>query len=128
MTHHLSVEQVLFIHARLIDETGGEHGIRDLGMVKAAVDRPKTTFDGQELYPDIYVKAAALMESLVNNHAFLDGNKRTGITVVALFLLRNDLKISATNTQMVEFTVQVAQSQLDLGAIENWLRAHSKPL
>lgn len=128
MTRYLSVEQVLFIHARLIDETGGEHGVRDLGMLKAAVERPKSTFDGRELYPDIFSKAAALMESLVNNHAFIDGNKRTGITVVALFLLRNGLMITATNIQMVEFTLQVAQSQMDLRAIENWVRAHSKPL
>jgi death on curing protein len=126
MTRYLSAEQILFIHARLIDETGGEHGVRDLGMLQAAIHRPKSTFDGEELYPDIISKATALMESLVKNHAFLDGNKRTGISAVAMFLQANGLILIASNFQLVEFTLQVAQSQLDLDAIANWLRAHSQ--
>lgn len=126
MTSYLSAEQVLFIHARIIDETGGEHGVRDLGMLQAAVVRPQATFDGEDLYPDIYSKAAALMESLVNNHPFLDGNKRTGIAAVALFLLRNGGVLKVNNTQVVDFTLQVAQSQLDATAIADWLRLHSE--
>jgi len=128
MTRFLTAEQVLFIHARLIDETGGEHGIRDLGMLEAAVNRPKSTFDGEELYPDIYAKAAALMESLINNHPFLDGNKRTGITSVEMFLQTNSLTLSASNSQLVEFTLQVAQSHIDLQAITEWLQAHCETL
>ncbi len=74
---YLSAEQVLFIHSRLIDETGGSHGIRDTGLLQAAVERPKATFGGKDLYPDIFYKAAALLESLIKNHPFIDGNKRT---------------------------------------------------
>jgi death on curing protein len=124
MTRYLGAEQVLFIHARMIDETGGEHGIRDLGLVLAAVARPQATFDGDDLYPDIFAKAAALMESLVNNHAFLDGNKRTGIAAVALFLQRNGITLTASNPQVVELTLQVAQSQIDAKGIADWLREH----
>lgn len=81
MTRYLTVPQILFIHARLIDETGGAHGLRDLGALEAASARPQATFAEQELYPDFFSKAAALLDSLINNHPFVDGNKRTGITV-----------------------------------------------
>ncbi len=127
MTGYLTAEQVLFIHSRIIAETGGEHGVRDLGMLQAAVARPQATFDGDKLYPDLFSKAAAMMESLVNNHPFLDGNKRTGIASVAIFLQQNDMILTASNSQVVEFTLQVAQSQLDAAEIANWLRTHGKP-
>ena len=126
MTHYLTAEQVLFIHARLIDETGGEHGILDLGLLQAAVARPQATCVGEELYPDLFAKAAALIDSLVNNHPFLDGNKPTGIAAVALFLQCNGVILTASNSQVVEFTLQVAQSQLDAARIANWLRAYAK--
>jgi death-on-curing protein len=71
-------EQVLFLHARLIDETGGEHGVRYLAMLLSALGRPQATFDHKELYLDLFAKGAALLESLIRDHPFLDGNKRTG--------------------------------------------------
>jgi death on curing protein len=71
---YLTAEQVLFIHARLISETGGEHSVRDLGLLLSALACPQATFDEQDLYPDLFSKAAALMESLIGNHGFLDGN------------------------------------------------------
>ena len=77
MTIFLTPQQVLFIHARLIDTTGGEHGLRDLGLLESAVARPQATFDGNELYPTIFLKTAALMDSLAHNHPFVDGNKRS---------------------------------------------------
>ena len=81
---YLTPEQVLFIHSRLVAETGGSHGVRDLGLLESAVARPRATFDGKELYPDLFTKTAVLMDSLINNHPFLDGNKRTGITAAGL--------------------------------------------
>ena len=80
---YLTVEQVLFIHMRLIAETGGSPGLRDLGLLASAVARPQATFGGEDLYPDLLSKAAALMDSLVRNHPFVDGNKRVGITAAA---------------------------------------------
>jgi death-on-curing protein len=84
--NYLTAEQVLFIHARLIAETGSEHGVLDLGLLQSAVARPQATFDKQDLYPDLFSKTAALLESLIGNHAFVDGNKRTAITAAGLFL------------------------------------------
>ena len=98
--HYLTAAQVLFIHDRLIAETGGSAGDRDLGLLAAAVARPQATFDGADLYPDLFTKAAAFMASLVNNHPFVDGNKRVGITAVGLFLRRNGYRITATNAAL----------------------------
>jgi death-on-curing protein len=123
----LSVEQVLFIHARLIAETGGSSGIRDLGLLQSAVARPLATFGGQELYPDLFAKAAALMESLIRNHPFIDGNKRVGITAAALLLIRNGRRLTATNREIEHFTLEVAQSQRNQAEIAAWLQAHSLP-
>lgn len=121
---YLTADQVLFIHYRLVNETGGEHGIRDIGLLESAVARPKATFDDQELYSDIFEKAAALMESLVNNHAFIDGNKRTGIACAVLFLRQNGITFNAKNPEVEKFTLQVAKSELDTGGIAEWFKAH----
>ena len=89
MTQYLTPEQVLFLHSRLVAETGGGQGIRDLGMLLSALGRPQATFDEKDLYPDLFSKAAALMDSLVRNHPFVDGNKCTALAAAALFLRIN---------------------------------------
>ena len=123
---YLTPEQVLFIHARLIAETGGEHGVRDLGLLQSAVSRPQAVFEGNELYPDIYHKAAALLESLVNNHPFVDGNKRTGITAAAMFLKINDLTLTASNQQVESFVLSVAAGKQEFESIVKWLKTYSR--
>ena len=69
---YLTPEQILFLHARLIEETGGGEGVRDVGLLLSAIARPQASFDDKDLYPDIFSKAAALMDSLIRNHPFLD--------------------------------------------------------
>src|SRR5512133_1147062 len=102
--NYLTPQQVLFIHARLLAETGGESGLRDLALLESAVARPCATFDGADLYPGIFEKAAALLDSLVNNHPFVDGNKRTGITATGLFLRANGYRLRVTQTELETFT------------------------
>ncbi len=126
MTQYLTPEQVLFLHSRLIAETGGGQGIRDLGMLLSALGRPQATFDGKELYPDLISKAAGLMDSLVRNHPFVDGNKRTAITAAALFLRFNGYRLVVENDEMVRFTLACAQSQRSLDEITDWFRQYSK--
>jgi len=123
--NYLTPEQVLFIHARLIAETGGTHGVRDLAMLESAVARPQATFGGKDLYPDLFTKAAALLDSLINNHPFVDGNKRTGITAAALFLRRNGYRLKAGHADVEKFTLQVAASRAELKEIADWLLTHS---
>jgi death-on-curing protein len=125
MTAYLTAEQVLFIHARLISETGGMHGVRDLGLLLSAVARPQATFEGQDLYPNLFMKAAALLESLVGNHAFVDGNKRTAITSTGLFLRINGYRLTADNQQLEAFTLQCAQRLISLEQMALWLKSHS---
>jgi death on curing protein len=122
---YLSAAQVLFIHARLIAETGGAPGIRDLGLLAAAVARPQATFAGDDLYPDRFHKAAALLDSLVRNHPFVDGNKRVGITAAALFLVLNGRRLTADNANLEQFTLLVAQSQLTLSQMTTWFQTYS---
>ena len=123
--NYLTAVQVLFIHARLIGETGGANGLRDLGLLEAAVARPQATFGGDDLYPDVYAKAAALMASLVLNHPFVDGNKRVGITAASIFLRRNGVRLTATNDEVEEHTLAVAQGMLTTDQIAAWFVQHT---
>lgn len=125
MTHYLTPEQVLFLHSRLVTETGGGHGVRDLGMLLSALGRPQATFEEKDLYPDLFHKTAALMDSLVRNHPFVDGNKRTAITAAGLFLRINGFRLVVENNEMVRFTLACAQSQLSLDEIADWFKRFS---
>jgi len=122
---YLTASQVLFIHSRLIDETGGSHGVRDLGLLESAVAHPHATFGGKELYPDLFVKAAALMFSLVNNHPFVDGNKCTGVTATGLFLRLNGRKLIAPSEALEDFTLRVATKEIELSDLAIWLRRNT---
>ncbi len=124
---YLTAEQVLFIHARLITETGGSHGVRDLSMLLSAVGRPQASFDDQDLYPDLFCKAAALLDSLIRNHPFVDGNKRTGITAASLFLQLNGYRLAATNSELEKITLEVAQAQLNVAIIAAWFQDNTQP-
>jgi death-on-curing protein len=119
---YLTAEQVLFIHARLITETGGSHGLRDLSMLLSAIGRPQASFDNQDLYPDLYNQAAALLDSLIRNHPFIDGNKRTGIVAAGLFLQINGYRLTASDTELETFTLEVARAQKNIDKIAAWFR------
>ncbi|MDA8099825.1 MAG: type II toxin-antitoxin system death-on-curing family toxin [Nitrospiraceae bacterium] len=121
---YLSAEQVLFIHARVVAETGGAHGVRDVGLLQSAVARPQATFGGEELYQDFFSKAAALMESLARNHPFLDGNKRTAIAATGIFLGLNGLRFAASQKELVQFTLAVAVGKTSNEDAASWLKRH----
>lgn len=121
----LTAEQILFIHARLIDETGGSHGVRDLSMLLSAAGRPQATYGGRDLYPDIFDKASALMDSLIRNHPFLDGNKRTGVAAAVLFLRINGYQFDCPEAELVSFAIRVAESKHGSNEIAAWLKVHA---
>ena len=127
MTTYLTAQQVLFIHARLIATTGGEHGLRDLGLLESAVARPQATFEGSDSYPDLLQKAAALMESLARNHPFVDGNKRVAITTTALFLRQNGRYLRTTNAELERFTLMVVEERPSLSQSAAWFQVNSTP-
>lgn len=121
----LTVRQVLFIQARLVAETGGSYGLRELGLLESACARPFATFDGVDLYPDLFAKAAALMHSLINNHPFVDGNKRVGVTAALLFLRMNGVEVRPEPAELVRFTLEVAKGRETVESIVRWLRSQT---
>lgn len=116
----LTPVQILFLHYRLIAATGGGHGIRDLGALQAAAARPQATFDGVELYPDLFAKASALFESLIRNHPFIDGNKRTAVAAAALLLLRNGYRLTSGQEELYAFTMRMATGEAGQEEARQW--------
>ena len=122
MIEYLSVDQILRIHELQIEQFGGARRIRDRGGLEAAVARPQTTFGGDDLYPDLAAKAAALMHPLVQNHPFVDGNKRVGAMAAELFLLVNGQELEAGDDQLAETAFAVARGELAAEALAIWIR------
>jgi len=122
----ISIKEAEQIHKILIDTFGGAHGIRDLSALESALKRPFQTFDDKELYPTVIDKAAALAESILNNHPFIDGNKRTGYVLMRLFLLQNGHDINATQVDKYEFVIGIASGKIRFEEIVSWLEKHSK--
>jgi death-on-curing protein len=127
-TKYISLDEVIAIHDNMISLYGGSHGIRDLGLVESAISRPKATFGGSDLYPDIFAKAAALFHSLMFNHAFVDGNKRTTISTTARFLNLNEYELDVSEREFVDFPLRVENNNLSLEEIAKWLEKNSKKI
>ncbi|MEK7617447.1 MAG: type II toxin-antitoxin system death-on-curing family toxin [Patescibacteria group bacterium] len=123
--HFLKIDQVLFIHDQMVKRFGGSFGIRDLGLIESAVARPQASFGEEYLYKSIFDKAAALLQSLLKNHAFVDGNKRTALTSAGLFLKKNGYKLINQHKEEVEFAVRVDNENLTIEQISKWLKEHS---
>ncbi|CAN5211582.1 hypothetical protein BH23BAC1_BH23BAC1_47700 [soil metagenome] len=95
----ISLDDVIGIHSILIENFGGHSGVRDRELLKSSIFRPYVTFDSVDLYPTTVDKAAAVIESIVKNHPFFDGNKRTGYTIMRLLLLNDELHIKASEDE-----------------------------
>ncbi|MDW8711165.1 type II toxin-antitoxin system death-on-curing family toxin [Streptococcus suis] len=120
----LTVEQVIELHTRLIQATGGLDGVRDVGLIESSLSSAFSTYFGVEKYPSIEEKAARLCYSLVNNHAFLDGNNRIGVFVMIIFLELNGIVLNQTDDEIVKLGLGVASSELDYDAILEYIRNH----
>lgn len=125
---YLTLEEVLLLHARLIQRTGGSGGVHDMGLLDSALARPRATFESKDLYPNLWHKAAALMHSLIKNHPFVDGNKRTALTATGLFLELNGHTMTATNDEALDFTRRVVLGQIDLASMATWLETHCQAI
>lgn len=118
----ISKEQVLKIHSSLIKETGGIDGMRDESLLDSALNLPFQTFDSKELYPELSGKAAQLSFSIIKNHPFLDGNKRIGVHIMLVFLALNNVKLSYTQKELIDFGLKVADSSLSKDDLKNWIQ------
>jgi len=122
----ITVPKVLAIHSYVVKRFGGSQGIRDLGLLEAAVARPQSGFGKEYLYKDIYLMAAALFQSLLKNHSFVDGNKRTALFSAGVFLRMNGINLVNQHNDEVAFTVKVATDDLTIEEIAKWLKDYSK--
>ena len=118
----IKLSEVVLIHDILIKRFGGTVGIRDHNALESAINRPFATFDGKDLHPEIIDKATAILESLVSNHPFIDGNKRIGYVMMRLWLLQNDLDIVATQNEKYELVISVAKGEFRFDEIKGWLQ------
>jgi len=124
----ISLRQVLLLHEYMVRKYGGSSGVRDLNMLKSAVHRPFATFAGQDLYQNIYLKSGALIQSIVKNHPFLDGNKRTAFSASFIFLKNNGILITASQNKVVSLMVDVANKNLSVDEISSWLKKHTRKI
>jgi death-on-curing protein len=124
MTRYIAVGEILRLHFQIITDFGGSHGVRDENRLKSVVEAPAQEVFGQEQYPDVFEKAAVYLRNIIGDHPFSDGNKRTAVTVCAIFLVRNGDKLTATPKDLEDFAVQVAVDHLDIPTIAAWLMKH----
>lgn len=115
-------DKVLLLHQLLIEQTGGEDGVRDFGLLDSALEACFATFDGKELFPTKEEKAARLGVGLVSNHAFVDGNKRIGLYVMLTFLEVNGIKLETNDDELVELGLGLAQGEIKYEELLQWIR------
>jgi len=125
---YLTTDEVVLIHERILSKFGGAGGIRDWGLLDSAVSRPRATFANRELYPDLFSKAAALGHSLVLNHPFVDGNKRTAWEAMKRFLGENGVRLRAGTEEIVELMLRIEDKSLGVKQVAAWLAEHSRKL
>jgi len=121
---YLNVNEILEVHSRVMQATGGSLGLLDLGALESATAQPRMTFDDRELYPTLPEKAAALGFSLMQNHPFVDGNKRTSHAAMETFLSLNGHEINASVDEQQTILLRVAASEMQREPFLEWLRAH----
>ncbi len=118
---YLTLGEILELHRRVIEQSGGGEGVRSLGSIESAVAQPQLTFGGEDLYPTIESKATALCFSLVMNHPFVDGNKRIGHAAMETFLVLNGFELSADVDEAEEIILTLAAGKLAREELLNWM-------
>jgi death-on-curing protein len=120
----LTLAEVLSLHRRLIGQSGGLPGLRDLGLLEASLAQPRQSFAGVDLYPSLTDQAAALGFSLIQNHPFVDGNKRIGHAAMEITLLLNGFELRADVDESEAVILAVASGQMDRSAFTRWVQDH----
>ena len=120
-----TAEQVLIMHERLLQLTGGSAGVRDIRLIESAIARANAAFGGVEAHAGLLAKAAAVCCGLTQNHGFVDGNKRIGVTTMLMILRKNGTRLIYTQEELVHLGLDVAQGTMDVPQVEAWLSAHT---
>ena len=120
----LSKQQILLLHSQLISGTGGSDGLREVGLLESAINSPFQQFGNEDLYPTIQQKASRLCFGLVNNHPFIDGNKRIGAHAMLTFLEINGVEMQYTNKELSDIFLAIADNQVHYDDLLSWLIEH----
>ncbi len=120
----VTIDEVAVIHLNQIELYGGDTGLRDPNGLASALAQPQTTFSGKFLHGDLFAMAAAYLFHLVQNHPFVDGNKRVGTVTALVFLDINGVQIEADEDELVELVLEVAQGKVNKDTIAAFLKSH----
>jgi death-on-curing protein len=127
MIRYLTLIEVLEIHRRILEQSGGAFGIRDMGLLESAIAQPRMTFGGEDLYSSLFEKAAALGFSIIMNHPFVDGNKRTGHAATETFLVLNGMEINALVDEQEHVVLAIASGKMEREIFVEWLQQNTIP-
>lgn len=119
-----TLEDIITLHDKIVEQSGGSQGIRDLTLIDSAINTPFQTFGGFELYPTFEEKAARLAYNLTMNHAFFDGNKRIGAGALIFFLKINQRELLATDQEIIDLFLSVASKQKGYNELLEWVKEH----
>ena len=124
----ITLEEILLLHKNSIRDFGGSYGVRDINLLESAITRPFQSFEDAELYPSSFQKAAAILQSIVINHPFIDGNKRTGFLAAFALLFRLGIELTASNKDAYDFVVNVASSAVSFEEMTTWFAKNSQSI
>ena len=127
-TRYLRLAEIIWLHQRLIEQSGGAREVRDFGALEAAVAQPRATFDGKDLYPGLPAKASALCYALVLNHPFVDGNKRIGHAALESFLYLNGFELNSPVDVSEHTFLALAAGTMSRDELTEWITRYFQPL
>jgi death on curing protein len=123
----ITKEEVLLIHNQVLLLYGGANGVRDINGLESAIARPYQSFGGEDLYPSCFDKAASIGESIIMNHPFVDGNKRTGYVLMETVLRLEGIKIISNDDELYQFVINISTGKNRFEEIVEWLKNNTKP-
>lgn len=128
MTHYLDIEEICKLHELIISRAKTKASIRDFALLHSAIERPRATYAGRELYPHIFAKTAAIMQSICQNHPFTDGNKRTAWATAVRFLWINNYHLKAQKNEAIDFMLKLDNEKPELKEIALWIKSRTSVL
>lgn len=124
--NYIDADDIVSIHDEVVAQVGGSFGVREPGLLISIAEKAKTSLGGQQLYPNVFTKSAAVYEALCNYHVFVDGNKRTAALTMYRFLAINGYKLTATNKQLEKYTLFIVTKNPDIIEVAAWIEKHAK--